>query len=85
MGVHAGNRKEHVPGQLPLNADDKLLIVGLVDVPGQLVNLREAQNRCAIEKCRAERKRWQRREWIRIPLAQARNLAAWLANRDNTV
>src|SRR5260370_22151261 len=85
MRVHSRNRKEHIPGQLTLNTNDKLLIIGLVDVPGQLVNLREAQNRGAIEKSRTEWNRWQPRKRTRIPLTQAGNLGCWLANRHNAI
>ena len=34
MRVHARNRKEHVPGQLTLNTNYKLLIISLVNLPG---------------------------------------------------
>src|SRR6267143_3042373 len=85
MRVHSRNRKEHVEGQVALNPNDKLLIVGLVDVPGQLVNLPEAQNRRAIEECRTERNRWKTRKWFRIPLTQTWNLWRWLTNRHKPV
>ena len=46
--------------QLTLNTQHKLHIISLVDLPGQLVNLRAAQNRRAVEESGTETNRWTR-------------------------
>src|SRR5579864_8924676 len=85
MGVHPGSRQERVPGQFALNTNDKLLIVGLVDRLGQLVNLGIAENRRAIERCRTKPNRWQPWQRIRVPLTQGRNRELRLANRNHAI
>src|SRR5207248_2529388 len=83
--VHSGNRKEHVPGQLPLNTNYKLLVIGLVDVPGQFVNLRAAQNRRAVEEFWTE---WKARQWWEgsgVPLPPTGNLGRWLTDGDSSI
>src|SRR5580700_5647553 len=85
MRVHPRNGKEHVPRELTLNTDYKLLIISLVDLPGQLVNLRAAQNRRTVEKVGTETNRRQRGELICIPLTKAGNLRRWLTNRHNAI
>ena len=84
--MYVVNRKERVPGQFALNTYDKLLIVGLIDRLGQLVNLGIAENRRAIERCWTKPNRRQTWQRIRVPLTQAWNLGTGRrANRDHAI
>src|SRR5260370_28679115 len=66
--VHAGNGKEHVPGEFPLDTHEELLVIALFHMPHQLV-----RELCVQEACRKRRLR-RRSERVSIPLAVAGNL-----------
>src|SRR3984893_5123912 len=85
MRVHSRNGKKHVPGQLTLHTQYKLLIISLVDLPGQLVHLPKAQNRRAVKEGWTKTNRWQPGEWTFIPLTKSWNLPGWRANRHNAI